>query len=79
MSFFRIVWFWSALQAVILSWFFRYLLFHLQQQKLIELIREQKVDEAIDFAQNHLAERGEEDPKVREATRLFVWRRDLKG
>jgi len=42
----------------------RYLLFHLQQQKLIELIREQKVDEAIDFAQNHLAERGEEDPKV---------------
>jgi len=42
----------------------RYLLFHLQQQKLIELIREQKVDEAIEFAQNNLAERGEEDPKV---------------
>ena len=55
------------------------MLFHLQQQKLIELITEQKVDEAIDFAQNHLAERGEEDPKVRVATRLFVWRRDLKG
>ena len=43
---------------------FRYLLFHLQQQKLIELIRDQRVDEAIEFAQNHLAERGEEDPKV---------------
>jgi len=42
----------------------KYLLFHLQQQKLIELIREQRVDEAIEFAQNHLAERGEEDPKV---------------
>jgi len=42
----------------------RYLLFHLQQQKLIELIREQKVEEAIEFAGNNLAERGEEDSKV---------------
>ena len=47
-----------------MKFLFRYLLFHLQQQKLIELIRDQRVDEAIEFAQNHLAERGEEDPKV---------------
>ena len=39
----------------------RYLLFHLQQQHLIELIREQKVEEALQFAAEHLAERGEED------------------
>jgi len=42
----------------------RYLLFHLQQQSLIELIREQRVEEALEFAGNHLAERGEEDSKV---------------
>jgi len=42
----------------------RYLLFHLQQQKLIEYIREQKVEEALEFAGNHLAERGEEDTQV---------------
>merc|ERR1719452_284559 len=42
----------------------RYLLFHLQQQHLIELIREQKVEEALQFAAEHLAERGEEDSAV---------------
>lgn len=42
----------------------RYLLFHLQQQQLIELIREQKVEEALKFAAEHLAERGEEDAAV---------------
>jgi len=42
----------------------RYLLFHLQQQKLIELIREQKIEEALEFAGTNLAERREEDPKV---------------
>jgi len=42
----------------------RYLLFHLQQQRLIELIREQRVEEALQFAADHLAERGEEDPHV---------------
>lgn len=42
----------------------RYLLFHLQQQHLIELIREQRVEEALQFAGQHLAERGEEDAAV---------------
>lgn len=42
----------------------RYLLFHLQQQHLIELIREQKVEEALQYAAEHLAERGEEDASV---------------
>ncbi len=44
----------------------RYLFFHLQQQQLIELIRERRVDEALRFASEQLAERGEEDPKVLE-------------
>lgn len=35
--------------------------FHLQQQRLIELIRNGKVDEALDFAQEELAPRGEEN------------------
>lgn len=38
------------------------LYFHLQQQRLIELIRDDKVDEALEFAQEHLARRGEENP-----------------
>lgn len=42
----------------------RYLYFHLQQQQLIELIREKQVEEALEFAQIHLAERGEENPAV---------------
>jgi len=42
----------------------RYLLFHLQQQHLIELIREQKIEEALQYAAEHLAERGEEDSAV---------------
>ncbi|CAG0880309.1 unnamed protein product [Cyprideis torosa] len=41
-----------------------YLHFHLQQQHLIELIREGKVEEALTYAQTHLSERGEEDPSV---------------
>ena len=39
----------------------RYLLFHLQQQHLIELIRSQQIEEALQYAAEHLAERGEED------------------
>lgn len=42
----------------------RYLFFHLQQQQLIELIRESRVEEALKFASDQLAERGEEDPLV---------------
>eukprot|EP00179_Madagascaria_erythrocladioides_P028354 CAMPEP_0198340738 /NCGR_PEP_ID=MMETSP1450-20131203/45942_1 /TAXON_ID=753684 ORGANISM="Madagascaria erythrocladiodes, Strain CCMP3234" /NCGR_SAMPLE_ID=MMETSP1450 /ASSEMBLY_ACC=CAM_ASM_001115 /LENGTH=231 /DNA_ID=CAMNT_0044045731 /DNA_START=27 /DNA_END=722 /DNA_ORIENTATION=+ len=38
------------------------LYFHLQQQKLIELIREGSIDEALTFAQEELAPRGEETP-----------------
>ncbi|EGF83232.1 hypothetical protein BATDEDRAFT_85821 [Batrachochytrium dendrobatidis JAM81] len=39
------------------------LFFHLQQQKLIELIRNNKITEAIEFAQEELAPRGEENPE----------------
>ncbi|KAI8616883.1 CTLH/CRA C-terminal to lish motif domain-containing protein [Chytriomyces sp. MP71] len=42
------------------------LYFHLQQQKLIELIREGKILEALDFAQEELATRGEENPEFLE-------------
>lgn len=38
-----------------------HLFFHLQQQKLIELIRECNVEEALEFAQEYLAPRGEEN------------------
>ncbi|KAL5227758.1 hypothetical protein ABZP36_016023 [Zizania latifolia] len=37
------------------------LYFHLQQQKLIELIRAGKINEALEFAQEELAPRGEEN------------------
>lgn len=39
------------------------LYFQLQQQRLIELIRQKKVDEALVFAQEELAPRGEEHPE----------------
>ena len=42
----------------------RYLYFHLQQQHLIELIRAGRVEEALGFAQQSLAERGEENTEV---------------
>ncbi|XP_060526091.1 glucose-induced degradation protein 8 homolog [Cylas formicarius] len=42
----------------------RYLYFHLQQLHLIELIRNNQIEEALAFAQNHLSEAGEEDPSV---------------
>ncbi|EFA03726.1 glucose-induced degradation protein 8 homolog [Tribolium castaneum] len=42
----------------------RYLYFHLQQQHLIELIRSNRVEEALAFAQSHLSEAGEDDPSV---------------
>ena len=35
-----------------------------QQQHLIELMREKKIEEALDFAQTHLAERGEENREI---------------
>jgi hypothetical protein len=37
------------------------LFFHLQQQRLIELIRAGKIEEALEFAQEELAPRGEEN------------------
>lgn len=40
------------------------LYFHLQQQVLIELIRGGRVEEAVVYAQEHLAERGQRDPAV---------------
>lgn len=42
----------------------RYLYFHLQQQHLIELIRQGNVERALEYAQIHLAERGEENPDI---------------
>lgn len=39
------------------------LYFHLQQQKLIEYIRQNRVAEALQFAQEELAPRGEESPE----------------
>lgn len=38
------------------------LLFHLKQQRLIELIRNGAVDEALEFAQEQLAPQGEDNP-----------------
>jgi len=43
-----------------------YLFFHLQQQQLIELIREGKVEDALTFATEKLAERGAESGFVLE-------------
>lgn len=42
----------------------KYLYFHLQQQHLIELIRCRDVEAALEFAQTHLAERGEENAEI---------------
>ncbi|KAK3101452.1 hypothetical protein FSP39_003676 [Pinctada imbricata] len=42
----------------------RYLYFHLQQQHLIELIRDKHVEAALEYAQTHLSERGEENPEI---------------
>eukprot|EP01119_Soliformovum_irregulare_P020692 TRINITY_DN6749_c0_g1_i2.p1 TRINITY_DN6749_c0_g1~~TRINITY_DN6749_c0_g1_i2.p1 ORF type:complete len:205 (-),score=70.03 TRINITY_DN6749_c0_g1_i2:43-657(-) len=42
------------------------LFFHLQQQKLIELIRKGQIDEALDFAQEELSQQGQENPKFLE-------------
>lgn len=36
----------------------------LQQQHLIELIRQKSVEDALKFAQMHLAERGESDMEI---------------
>jgi two-component SAPR family response regulator len=44
----------------------RYLFFHLQQQHLIELIRNRNIDEALKFAQENLADQGEENTAVLE-------------
>lgn len=42
----------------------RYLYFHLQQLHLIELIRNNRVEEALSFAQSHLSESGESNTAV---------------
>ena len=42
------------------------LYFHLQQQRLIELIRQGKAEEALEFAQDTLAPQGEENPEFLE-------------
>ncbi|KAL0578709.1 hypothetical protein V5O48_003265 [Marasmius crinis-equi] len=40
------------------------LYFHLQQQRVIELIRQGRIAEALQFAQEELAPRGEENPEL---------------
>ncbi|KAF9270165.1 lish motif-containing protein [Marasmius fiardii PR-910] len=40
------------------------LYFHLQQQRVIELIRQGRIVEALQFAQEELAPRGEENPEL---------------
>ncbi|PSC71019.1 glucose-induced degradation 8-like protein [Micractinium conductrix] len=42
------------------------LFFHLQQQRLIELIRGGQLAEALEFAQEYLAPRGEDNPELLE-------------
>ncbi|XP_018318916.1 glucose-induced degradation protein 8 homolog isoform X2 [Agrilus planipennis] len=42
----------------------RNLYFHLQQLHLIELIRNNRVEEALAFAQSHLSEAGEDDTSI---------------
>ncbi|CAK9297045.1 unnamed protein product [Gordionus sp. m RMFG-2023] len=42
----------------------RYLFFQLQQQQLIELIRQKRIEDALIFAQNNLAEYGEDNSEV---------------
>lgn len=60
------------------------LFFHLQQQRLIELIRNGKVEEALEFAQEELAPRGEENviynlsyPETCEESRSLIFFYDL--
>ncbi|KAJ8566850.1 hypothetical protein K7X08_002672 [Anisodus acutangulus] len=48
------------------------LFFHLQQQRLIELIRNGKVEEALEFAQEELAPRGEENQSFLEELEKIV-------
>ncbi|KAJ3209488.1 Glucose-induced degradation complex subunit [Clydaea vesicula] len=59
------------------------LYFHLQQQKLIEQIRQGKISEAIEFAQEELAPRGEENPEFLEELEktmaLLVFDQSLKS
>jgi hypothetical protein len=40
------------------------LFFHLQQQQLIELIRAGNIEQALEFAQEYLAPRGEENVRT---------------
>ncbi|XP_026681769.1 glucose-induced degradation protein 8 homolog isoform X2 [Diaphorina citri] len=42
----------------------RYIYFHLQQLHLLELIRENKIEEALHFAQEQLSESGQSDPDI---------------
>ncbi len=44
----------------------RFIYSFFQQQQLIELIRDGRVEEALKFASEQLAERGEEEPQVLE-------------
>lgn len=48
------------------------LFFHLQQQRMIELIRNGKVEAALEFAQEELAPRGEENVITRLIHRLHI-------
>jgi CTLH/CRA C-terminal to LisH motif domain len=49
----------------------RYLYFHLQQLHLIELIRDGKIEDALRFAQNKIAEAGETNPEGERENNFF--------
>ena len=40
--------------------------FHLQQQRLIELVRQGRTEEALEFAQEYLAPWGEDSPQFQQ-------------
>ena len=44
----------------------QHLSFHLQQQRLIELVRQGNTEEALEFAQEYMAPRGEENPEFQQ-------------
>lgn len=48
------------------------LFFRLQQQRFIELIREGKTEQALEFAQESLAPRGEENPSFLEDLERYI-------
>ena len=53
------------------------LYFHLQQQRLIEYIREGKIAEALEFAQDELAPRGEENVIIYFILDMYIFLKNI--